>query len=189
MILVVVALVVIIVVAFIIALVSNPQPFPDWLIIRNTARDFGVSKQTISTDQIVTQLLGSTLAQSRDVPIGAYVNVIDVPSTYDIANIYTVSQINNVTSLAQTPVVLNEPFEIFLAAVNMAQTRSISFFYLFSLYSFGEQKLLAFSDQPIAGGYSSVSMYPWQPLQYATLLSNIGPAIKRGYFDSSNFVN
>lgn len=163
-------------------------PISDLYIINATAKKYDLNKHPIPTQGLVTQLLSSTLAQPEDVPTGVFSNVIDVPSTYNISNIYTVSQITDITKTIQTPTVLNEPFEIFLAAVHMAQTRSLPFFYLFSLYSFGEEKFLAFSDQPIPGGYTDVSIYPWTSLEYADLLSNIGPAVKRGYYNPQNFI-
>lgn len=162
-------------------------PISDSYIIQQTAKQYDLSKHEIATESLVTQLLSSTLAQPRDVPTGIFINVIDTPSTYNIANIYTISQITDITKSSQTPTVLNEPFEIFLAAVSMAQDRSLPFFYLFSLYSFGEEKFLAFSDQPIPGGYTNVSIYPWTSLEYADLLSKIGPAVKRGYYNPDNF--
>lgn len=161
----------------------------DATIIAREAQKYNVSKATFSApDDVINQLLRSTLAQSADVPTGVYFEIVRLPKEFIIANIYTVSEITNVMEEEQIPVILNDPLEIYFNAVGMANARNIPFLYLFSLYSFGEELFLAASHNPIQSDINSISIYPWTSLQYSDLISRLGPQARHANFNLRNFL-
>lgn len=164
-------------------------PESDNSIIQSQAQKYGIKQRSFNNiDDIINQLLTTTLAQNVDVPTDAYFEIVTLPKEFIIANIYTVSEISNTMIEEQVPIIFNNPFEIYLNAVGMAQARGIPYFYLFSLYSFGVKAFLAASHLPIANPVTSVSLYPWTSLQYSELVSLIGPAQKHAYFNINNFL-
>lgn len=162
----------------------------DFVTPKKAAELYGLEKQYFTTEQIVPQMIVSTLGdyslitQNEDFESTLYWAIMPFPTSYQLGNIYTLNYMATYNTALDYPIIIDDTFEMFLSAVNLARNRELKLTLLFSLHSFGSDKCLALSTIEV-DDLGGESIYPWTPLQYKSLISQLGPCRKGGFLTAN----
>lgn len=162
----------------------------DFVTPQKAAQEYGLEKQYFTTQEIVPQMIVSTLGdyslitQNEDFENPLYWAIVPFPTSYQLGNIYTLNYMATYNTTLEYPIIIDDTFEMFLSATSLARNRQLKLTLLFSLSSFGSDKCLALSTIEI-DDLGGDSIYPWTPLQYKSLISQLGPCRKGGFLTSN----
>lgn len=179
---------------------SPPQPLTDAQIVAQAAKAYNVNLVEVTPKILNAQMISSTLGNSTLTPkqnipdtpnydpdLGYFqIGVIPLPGSYQLGSIYVLNYMTPIGSTINYPIIIDESFEVFLTAVNMIYARNIQVTLLFNLTAFGSQTFLAYSTVKI-NSLDTVAVYPWTPLEYFSIIQQIGPSKKYGFFNILNY--
>lgn len=179
---------------------AQPKSLSDAQIVQEAAKAYNVNLIELNPKILNAQMIISTLGNSALVPKENIpdtpnydenlpyfqIAITPLPSSYQVGSIYVLNYMTPIGTTINFPIIIDESFEVFLTAVNMIYNRNIKATLLFNLTAFGSQNFIAYSTLEI-NSLSSVEIYPWTPLEYFSIIQQIGPAKKYGFFNPLNY--
>lgn len=169
--LIIVCVVLLIIIVLMLSYAFQPVKLSVSQIVGNMANQLGLSKKTYTTQRLISQLITSTLGDSSLIPVQStgskyfQIAVQDTPMSYQTGDIYSLNYMASFQSSINLPMVIDNSFEVFLSAVNLAYNRNSKATLMFSLSTFGSSEYLVMSTVPVYDK-GQATIYSWPPIAY-----------------------
>lgn len=140
-------------------------------IVTNMANQLSLSLKTFTTQQTIARLITSTLGDSSLIPVQSVgdnyfqIAIQDKPSAFQQGDIYSLNYMALFQASLNLPMIIDNSFEVFLSAVNLAYNRNLKATLMFSLSTFGSNEYLVMSTVPVYDK-GQATIYAWPPVAY-----------------------